>query len=252
MMRSMFAAISGLKIHQIVLDVTANDIANVNTVGYKVARTTFKDSLTQLQRGGAAPSGGPGGANAAQVGLGAQLGSIDNVDERRRPPDDRQRRSTSPSRARAGSASPPATRRGPGSTTDISTPARATSRATTHGYLVTQDGYYVIGRTARRPAAPTTYLNVPTGATNVAIGQDGSVTLRRRPAAARASTAGYLSLAKFANEARPRARLRQPLARDRRVGRRDRSARPARRLRPDHRRHASRCRTSTSPPSSRT
>ena len=50
-MRGMFAAISGLKTHQVMLDVTANDIANVNTIGYKSARTTFKDSLTQLQRG---------------------------------------------------------------------------------------------------------------------------------------------------------------------------------------------------------
>ena len=56
MMRGMFAAISGLKNHQMMLDVTANDIANVNTIGYKSARTTFKDSLTQMQRGAAAPS----------------------------------------------------------------------------------------------------------------------------------------------------------------------------------------------------
>ena len=54
MMRSMFAAISGLKQHQTMLDVTANDIANVNTLGFKANRVTFKDSLSQLQRGGAA------------------------------------------------------------------------------------------------------------------------------------------------------------------------------------------------------
>jgi flagellar hook protein FlgE len=54
MMRSMFAAISGLKAHQVMLDVTAADIANVNTVGYKSSRMTFRDSLSQLQRGGAA------------------------------------------------------------------------------------------------------------------------------------------------------------------------------------------------------
>ena len=50
MMRSMFAAISGLKSHQIMMDVTANDIANVNTIGYKSSRTTFKDSLATSQR----------------------------------------------------------------------------------------------------------------------------------------------------------------------------------------------------------
>ena len=50
MMRGMFAAISGLKVHQMMLDVTANDIANVNTIGFKAERTSFKDALSQLQR----------------------------------------------------------------------------------------------------------------------------------------------------------------------------------------------------------
>ena len=55
MMRGMFAAISGLKVHQMMLDVTANDIANVNTIGFKAERTSFKDALSQLQRGSSAP-----------------------------------------------------------------------------------------------------------------------------------------------------------------------------------------------------
>ena len=79
MMRAMFAAISGLKVHQVMLDVTANDIANVNTVGYKSERTSFKDALSQLQRGASAPSGTLGGTDAAQVGLGVQLNGIDNL-----------------------------------------------------------------------------------------------------------------------------------------------------------------------------
>src|SRR5215213_8412609 len=79
MMRGMYAAISGLKTHQIALDVTANDLSNVNTVGYKSARTTFKDSLSQIQRSGSGSTATIGGTNPAQVGLGTQLGSIDNV-----------------------------------------------------------------------------------------------------------------------------------------------------------------------------
>ena len=106
MMRGMFAAISGLKTHQVMLDVTSNDIANVNTIGYKSARATFKDSLTQLQRGASGPGGGTGGANAAQVGLGTQLGSIDNLMTVGRSAVARATRSTSRSRARASSASP--------------------------------------------------------------------------------------------------------------------------------------------------
>src|SRR3954466_3611256 len=79
MMRSMFAAISGLKTHQIMMDVTANDISNVNTIGYKASRTTFKDSLSQLQRGGAGQGPGQGGSNPSQVGLGTQIGTIDSM-----------------------------------------------------------------------------------------------------------------------------------------------------------------------------
>src|SRR5690349_5819267 len=79
MMRGMFSAISGLKQHQVMLDVTANDISNVNTIGYKSARVTFSDSLNQLQRGAAGANQSTGGSNAAQVGLGVGLGSIDNL-----------------------------------------------------------------------------------------------------------------------------------------------------------------------------
>ena len=79
MMRGMFAAISGLKQHQVMLDVTANDIANVNTIGYKSSRVTFQDSLTQMQRGAAGPTATTRGSNAAQVGLGVGLGSVDNL-----------------------------------------------------------------------------------------------------------------------------------------------------------------------------
>ena len=78
MMRSMFSAISGLRVHQAMLDVTANDIANVNTVGYKGERATFKDALSQMQRGASAATANLGGTNAAQVGLGVQMSSIDN------------------------------------------------------------------------------------------------------------------------------------------------------------------------------
>ena len=79
MMRGMYSAISGLRNHQIMLDVTANDLANVNTVGFKASRTSFRDSLAQLQRSGASATTGNAGAKSAQIGLGVQLGSIDNI-----------------------------------------------------------------------------------------------------------------------------------------------------------------------------
>ena len=79
MMRGMFAAISGLKNHQVMLDATANDISNVNTIGYKSARVTFQDSLNQVQRGASGPAGNNAGSNGAQIGLGVGLGSVDNL-----------------------------------------------------------------------------------------------------------------------------------------------------------------------------
>jgi flagellar hook protein FlgE len=72
----MFSAISGLRAHQTKMDVTGNNIANVNTVGYKGQQTVFEDTLSQVLRAGGAPSEDRGGTNPAQVGLGVKLGGI--------------------------------------------------------------------------------------------------------------------------------------------------------------------------------
>lgn len=82
MMRSLYSAISGLKNHQIRMDVIGNNIANVNTTGFKKSRVTFSTMLSQTLKGASAPiAGSPtvGGANSMQVGLGASLGSIDQI-----------------------------------------------------------------------------------------------------------------------------------------------------------------------------
>ena len=55
MLRSLDSGISGLQAHQTMLDVTANNIANVNTIGYKASRATFADSLAQTEIGASAP-----------------------------------------------------------------------------------------------------------------------------------------------------------------------------------------------------
>lgn len=79
MMRSMFAGVSGLRNHQIRMDVIGNNIANVNTVGFKGGRVTFQDTLNQILRGASAPQAGRGGTNALQIGLGVSLASIDVI-----------------------------------------------------------------------------------------------------------------------------------------------------------------------------
>lgn len=79
MMRSMFSAISGLKNHQLFMDVIGNNIANVNTTGFKQSRVTFQDILSQTVRDGSSPQPPRSGTNPAQVGLGTVIASVDTV-----------------------------------------------------------------------------------------------------------------------------------------------------------------------------
>jgi flagellar hook protein FlgE len=76
MLRSMYSGISGLRTHQTMMDVVGNNIANVNTAGYKSSSTVFQDVLSQTLQGAGAPANGAGGTNPAQVGLGVKLGAI--------------------------------------------------------------------------------------------------------------------------------------------------------------------------------
>jgi flagellar hook protein FlgE len=198
MMRAMYAAVSGLKNHQTLLDVTANNIANVNTVGYKASRVSFADSLSQLEIGATAPGNGQAGRNPAQVGLGVQLASIDNM---------------------MGEGSQQST----GELTDLSiegegmfivgdgTPPEKLPTQVEYtragnftfneeGFLTTQEGEYVMGRKEPGAGAPNTFLQVPKGATDVNIGQDGSVSYVPEGGGERV-IAGYISIAKFTNEA---------------------------------------------------
>ena len=80
MMRSLFSGVSGLRNHQIKMDVIGNNIANVNTVGFKASRVTFEEAFAQLVQGASRPPGAAsvaGGTNPVQVGLGMNIGSID-------------------------------------------------------------------------------------------------------------------------------------------------------------------------------
>ncbi|MBP1240016.1 flagellar hook protein FlgE [Frigoribacterium sp. PvP120] len=76
MLRSLYSGISGLRSHQTMLDVTGNNIANVNTAGFKASTTQFQDTLSQMTQGAGGPQTGIGGTNPAQVGLGVQVAGI--------------------------------------------------------------------------------------------------------------------------------------------------------------------------------
>jgi flagellar hook protein FlgE len=194
MMRGMFAAISGLRVHQVMLDVTANDISNVNTVGYKSERATFKDALSQNLRGASAPSGSLGGTNAAQVGLGVQLNSIDNL--------------MSPGAIQSTGNTMDMAIQGDGWFRVTNDPAGFAAANTyytragnftrdANGDLVTPDGYYLVGNTAALGAGAATKITIPANATSFSIDPKGAVTV----VTPLATTTTYVTLAKFPNEA---------------------------------------------------
>ena len=202
MMRSMFSAISGLRAHQVMLDVTANNIANVNTVGYKSQRTSFKEALSQLQKGASAPSSALGGTNPAQIGLGVQMSGIDSqmsggaIQSTGNPLD--------------------LAIQGDGmfrlKTWDTTTGAFSTGTTYTRagnftvdkdGYMVTPDGYYAVGyqydNVGGTYVVPLTEVRIqlPTTSKSIAVGQDGLVT--SVDASGTSTIVGRITLAKFAN-----------------------------------------------------
>ena len=81
MLRSLYSAVSGIKGHQTYLDVTGNNIANVNTVGFKKDSLLFADTIYQTMKSASAPNSGIpiGGVNPAQVGLGVSVAAIETI-----------------------------------------------------------------------------------------------------------------------------------------------------------------------------
>ena len=199
MMRGMYSAISGLRNHQVMLDVTANDLANVNTVGFKASRVSFRDSLAQLQRSGASATTGSAGAKSAQIGLGVQLGSIDNqmtngAFQSTGSPYDVAIQGSGWFRVSNTAA--------PGVTGEYTRAGNFTLNDA--GELATQDGWHVVGYGADATGAPDTagglkFITIPAGATDVAISPDGAVTYTPSGGGTRAY-AGFLSLTSFPSE----------------------------------------------------
>ncbi|MBD3320253.1 MAG: flagellar hook-basal body complex protein, partial [Chitinivibrionales bacterium] len=79
MVRSLYAGISGLRNHQVAMDVTGNNVANVNTTGFKAGRVTFEEAMAQMLKGAKRSTENVGGTNAQQVGLGMNVGSVDMI-----------------------------------------------------------------------------------------------------------------------------------------------------------------------------
>jgi flagellar hook protein FlgE len=212
MMGGMYAAISGLDANQTMLNQTANDLANVNTVGYKAARVTFADSLTQVLRGASGVTSNNGGTNPEQVGLGVQVSAIENemsegsFQSTNNPLDIAIQ---GEGFLRVGAGSPPAL------PANVDYTRAGNLSTNTKGYLTTQAGLYVMGVNAEKaepepgnvtykPGKEASYLVIPPGSANVSIGQDGAVSYTDENPESKTYqqqvTAGYITLAQFPNQ----------------------------------------------------
>jgi flagellar hook protein FlgE len=180
MLSALSTATSGLEANQTALDVTANDIANVNTVGFKGATTTFQNALSEQDAPAAGPSTSLGGTNAMQVGLGVSVNSIAN-------------NMTAGSIQQTGNPLDVAIQ---GNGFFRVAPASAIGSGTGYAYteagnfsldaggnLVTQGGDYVVGyaydagsSSFPQTTANETKITVPSGGTDVSIGANGVVT----------------------------------------------------------------------------
>lgn len=231
MLRSMYSGISGMKNFQTKLDVIGNNIANVNTYGFKKGRVVFKDMMSQTVSGASGPTNTRGGVNPKQVGLGSQLSTIDTIFEG----GSTQTTNRVLDLAIAGDGFFQVATSDTGKTTfsDIEYTRAGNFYMDEDGYLVNADGKFVVGfaaatTTSGTPAVTTypspddignpntetftftptpTYSNtnealyrpikVPTDAQSMSISKDGAITFVDAGGTLR--WAGKLILAKFPN-----------------------------------------------------
>ncbi|MGA4720250.1 flagellar basal body rod protein FlgG [Fictibacillus nanhaiensis] len=183
MLRSMYSGISGMKNFQVKLDVIGNNIANVNTYGFKKGRTTFKDLVSQQIAGASEPGGTRGGVNPKQVGLGSQLATIDTVHTQGslqttgRPLD-------------LGISGDGYFRLGSNTGTDITFTRAGNFYLDKTGSIVSADGRFLLGDNEQP-------IVINTDAKSFSVGADGTVNYIDKDG--KLIKAGQIELAKFAN-----------------------------------------------------
>ncbi|QCR31803.1 flagellar basal body rod protein FlgG [Lysinibacillus sp. SGAir0095] len=205
MLRSMYSGISGLKNFQTKLDVIGNNIANVNTYGFKKGRVVFKDLISQTTAGASDSTATRGGVNPKQVGLGSQIAAIDTI----HGTGALQTTSRTLDLAISGDgffmvgdntgAAPASAQSEVG---NVKYTRAGNFYMDAEGYLVDSEGRYLAGEKSRTGTAPnvqvaTERIQVPTDAQSMSIGQDGTVSYV--DAAGTLQPAGKLVLAKFPN-----------------------------------------------------
>lgn len=197
MLRSMYSGISGMKNFQTKLDVIGNNIANVNTYGFKKGRVIFKDLISQNISGASAPiaAANRGGVNPKQVGLGSQMAAIDTLH-------------TAGSLQTTGRVLDLAISGdgyfvvGNPDGTNLSYTRAGNFYLDSAGDLVNSDGLYVLGSTAATAQGAATIaspkkINIPTTAQSMSISKNGTITYI--DVAGALQTAGQIVMAKFPN-----------------------------------------------------
>ncbi|WP_307339957.1 flagellar basal body rod protein FlgG [Metabacillus malikii] len=224
MLRSLYSGISGMKNFQTKLDVIGNNIANVNTYGFKKSRTTFSDIFSQQVTGANGANGGRAGTNAKEVGLGSQLASIDTI----HTTGSTQMTSRTLDLSLNGDGMFVVGTIKNAAAVNIDTDGQTGNNKITgnniddaidlnytragnfylddKGYLVTAEGMYVIGAAAEKTAtgfgtAPSNdagLIQVPLDAQSFSIGPNGTVEFVN--AAGELNVAGQIRVVNFANE----------------------------------------------------
>ncbi|MGP4072243.1 flagellar basal body rod protein FlgG [Piscibacillus sp. B03] len=203
MLRSMYTGISGMKGFQTKLDVVSNNIANVNTFGYKKGRLTFSDLMSQTMQGASAPlneGGNPirGGQNPMQVGLGTTTGSIDNIHtqgntQTTNRPLDLSIEGDGMFVVGNKTVSDAATDNIDLDQDDISFTRAGNFYLDDDGYIVNSNGQYLVGEVDGEASR----ITIPEGAQSFSIGGNGSVDYIDENG--ERVTAGEIRLAKFSN-----------------------------------------------------
>ncbi|MGA2470927.1 MAG: flagellar hook-basal body complex protein [Solirubrobacteraceae bacterium] len=199
----MFAAISGLQANQTMLDVTANNLANLNTVGYKDQSVQFAAALSDTLQGAGGPTAQLGGINPIQIGVGVQVAGIE-TDEGTGT----LQSTGNPLDVAIEGGGYLVVADGNGTTAPVAGSFEYTRAGdfaiSADGHLLNQNGQYVMGYpldnagTGPNTTGTASYLKVPTNAENVDIGTDGSL-YYTDATTGDVVIAGYLALAPFAN-----------------------------------------------------
>ena len=187
MLRSMYSGISGMKGFQTKLDTIGNNIANVNTYGYKKGRTTFQAMMSQTISGAqGAADNGRGGVNPSQVGLGSKLGTIDTIHTQ----GNRQSTERPLDLAIEGDGMFVLSETGEGNV--MNTPLSFTRGGNFYldenGDIVSGNGQYLVGESGK--------ITIPETAQSFSIQSDGTVTFVEDN---EAEVAGQIQLANFSN-----------------------------------------------------